>query len=314
MPAVSHLRSLQALEAAVRTGSLVAAAAELGISPAAAGQRIKALEDYLGTELVLRGRAGLRPSQALADSLPHLEAAFAELAKAAAALEMQRGHELHVVGPPDFLDLWLKPRLPAFSRRLPAVRFNLNGEGEAPLRIGRADCRIDYGGAAPGSAPDLLFHDYLLPLGSPANVERTASLPPASRLEGFPLLHLDFYKDDPGALGWEEWTRRHGLIRTAPERGIRFRRITAGIDSVLADAGFVLGGAGLLRPLLEEKRLAFVYPAAMGSWSGQPFTATFKADWPRRAPLRAFRDWLLAEAAETRAWLGGLAPVPEGQA
>jgi LysR family glycine cleavage system transcriptional activator len=314
MPAVSHLRSLQALEAAVRGGSLVAAAGELGISPAAVGQRIKALEAYLGAELVLRGRAGIQPSQALAEALPHLAAGFGELARAAAALEMQRGHELHVVGPPDFLVLWLKPRLPAFARRLPAIRFSLNGEGDASLRIGRADCRVEFGHCAQGSTNELLFRDYVLAVGSPANVERTAGLPSASRLEGFPLLHVDFYKDDAEAPGWQEWTRRNNLTRTAPERGIRFRRISAALDSVLADAGFALSGVALLRPLLEERRLALPYPAAMGTWTAGAFSATFAADWKRRAPLRAFREWLLAEAGATRAWLEALALAPEAQA
>jgi LysR family glycine cleavage system transcriptional activator len=300
---ISHLRSLQAIEAAVRRGSLVAAAAELGISPAAVGQRIKALEDYLGAELILRGRAGIQPSKALAVALPHLEDAFAELGQAATALQLQRGHELHVAGPPDFLDLWLKPRLPQYRECAPAARFSLNGEGDAPLRIDRADCRIDFGPQPPGSGAELLFRDYVLAVASPANVERTADLPHRSRLEGFPLLHVDFYKDDPAGLGWEEWARRHGLTRTAPERGIRFRRISSAIDSVLADAGFALSGAALLRPLLEERRLALPYPASMGTWSEGAFSATFAADWPRRAPLRAFREWLLAQAAETREWL-----------
>lgn len=313
MAAVSHLRSLQALEAAVRNGSLVAAASELGISPAAVGQRIKALEDYLGAELVLRGRAGIRPGQALANALPHLAAAFGELASAAGALELQRGQELHVIGPPDFLDLWLEPRLPAFAQKLPAVRFNLHGEGEAPLRIGRADCQIGFNSPDPDRG-ELLFHDLVLPVASPANVARTASLPTASRLEGFPLLHVDFYKDDPAGLGWQDWTRSHGLIRTAPERGIRFRRISAAVDSVLADAGFALTGLAMLRDRLEEQRLALPYPANMGRWSADAFTASFASDWQRRAPLRAFREWLLGEAGETRAWLGTLAPGAPAQA
>lgn len=311
---VSHLRSLQALEAAVRNGSLVAAASELGISPAAVGQRIKALEDYLGVELILRGRAGLQPSKALDTALPHLGAAFEEIGKAADALEMQRGHELHLAGPPDFLDLWLKPRLPQFRERMPAVRFNLNGEGDAPLRIGRADCRIDFGPVPRNSGAEPLFRDYVLAVGSPANVERTAALPHGSRLEGFPLLHLDFYKDDPAGRGWQEWTCRHGLTRTAPERGIRFRRISAAIDSMLADAGFALSGLAMLRPLLETGRLAMPYPPSMGTWTDGSFTATFAADWPRRAPLRAFRDWLLEQAGETCAWLQDLAPEPMPQA
>ena len=59
MAAISHLRSLQALESAIRLGSLTAVANELGITPAAVGQRIRALEDYLGIDLLVReiGRA-----------------------------------------------------------------------------------------------------------------------------------------------------------------------------------------------------------------------------------------------------------------
>ncbi len=50
----------------------------------------------------------------------------------AALLDMQRGHELHIAAPSDFVELWLKPRLPAFTREYPNARFNINGEGEAP--------------------------------------------------------------------------------------------------------------------------------------------------------------------------------------
>jgi LysR family glycine cleavage system transcriptional activator len=134
-----------------------------------------------------------------------------------------------------------------------------------------------------------------------------------SRLEGFPLLHVDFYKDDAAGLGWQDWTRRHALIRTAPERGIRFRRISAAIDSVLADAGFALSGVALLRGLIEEDRLALPYPVTMGSWSENSFSVTFAADWQRRAPLRAFREWLLGEARQTREWLEALALGPQAQ-
>ena len=65
MAAVNHLRALQALELAIRKGSLKAAAVELSITPAALGQRIRALEDYLGFDLLVRGRSGIRPTKEL---------------------------------------------------------------------------------------------------------------------------------------------------------------------------------------------------------------------------------------------------------
>ena len=54
MTSVTHLRSLQALELAIRKGSLKEAATSLAITPAALGQRIRAIEDYLGFEHELR--------------------------------------------------------------------------------------------------------------------------------------------------------------------------------------------------------------------------------------------------------------------
>ena len=88
--APTHLKSLQALELAMRTRSLKAAADLLAITPAAVGQRVKLLEDYLGVELVVRGRSGLQPTDSLVPALPHLNVAFRELEAAAEAL----GHSL----------------------------------------------------------------------------------------------------------------------------------------------------------------------------------------------------------------------------
>src|SRR6187399_1319842 len=123
MVAPSHLKSLQALELALRTGSLKAAATVLVITPAAVGQRIKAIEDYLGTELLVRGRSGLRAAPALAAVLPHLAGAFRDLESVAAMLDMQRGHELHIAAPSDLAELWLRPRLSRFRQSYPNFRF-----------------------------------------------------------------------------------------------------------------------------------------------------------------------------------------------
>lgn len=307
MTAASHLRALQALELAVRKGSLVAAAEELGVSPAAVGQRVKALEDYLGVELLVRGRSGIMPSPALAAAVPHLRLAFAELGNAAAELELQRGSEVHVAGPMDFVELWLAPRIKHFRARHPQVRFCINGEGDAPLRLGRLDCEVRFGPALEQDGTTILFHDFVVPVSSPANASRTEGAPSAARLEDFPLLHVDFYKDDPVGISWPAWISRNGLVRTAPERGIRFQRIVPAIDAVLADAGFALCGLALLRDHLTAGRISMIYPPAMGVRTQSAFTAYFRGDHERRAPVRAFREWLIQESHSTAEWIDALA-------
>jgi LysR family transcriptional regulator, glycine cleavage system transcriptional activator len=303
MVAPTYLRSLQALELAVRNGSFVGAAERLGITPAAVGQRVKALEDYLGVELLSRGRTGLRPAPGLEPALPHLARAFEALDAAARELELQRGHELHIAAASDFVDLWLGPRLHRFRAEHPNIRFNINGEGDAPMRLGRVDCEISYGAPRDGVATDLLFRDFVAPITSPVNLARTARIEVTARLEGFPLVHLDFYKDDPAGLSWPEWVTANGVARTAPERGMRFRRITAALDAVAADAGVTLCGLALIGDLLEAGQVGLPYPVDTGRWSRHGFRARFRADIEGRRHVQRFRDWLLAESAATAAAL-----------
>lgn len=305
MVAPSHLKSLQALELAIRLGSLKEAADHLAITPAAVGQRVKALEDYLGIDLLVRGRSGLRPTAPLASALQHLTVAFRELDNVAVALDLQRMHEIHIAAPSDFAELWLLPRLQGFRDTHPNVLFCINGEGDVPLRLGAADCEVRFGPRRRDVAADVLFRDFILPVSSPENTRRIARLSRRERLEGFPLLHLDFYKDDPAAPDWAVWSRTNDFRRTAPERGIRFQRITHAIEAVLVNAGLTLCGLALIAPMIEDKRLTLPFPLTTGIRTEHAFQAHFRADaaaWPQ---IRRFRHWLVAEAGTTRQWLAG---------
>lgn len=302
MAAPTHLKAMQALEAAVRLGGVASAARHLGITPAAVGQRIGSLEDFLGLSLLARGRAGMAVRPELRAALPHLHRAFAALEAAADALELHRGGEIHIAAVSDFAELWLAARLPAYRALHPGALFCINGAGDVPMRLGRADCEIAFGPPPDGGEPlvDVLFHDFLLPIGSPLNVERVARLPEHSRLEGFPLLHLDFYKDDPAGLSWPEWFARNGAARTAPDRGMRFQRVTAALGAVEANAGMCLAGLALILDEVEAGTIDLPYPAATGQWSGHAFTARFRADANARPHVARFRAWLAAEGAATR--------------
>jgi LysR family transcriptional regulator, glycine cleavage system transcriptional activator len=311
MDAPSHLRSLQALELAARLGSLKAAAEALLITPAAVGQRIKALEDYLGADLLVRGRSGLKPTAQLKAALPHLLSGFRELEQATRALDLQRAHEIHIAAPSDFAELWLIPRLAAFRAAHPNVRFCVNGEGDAPLRLGAADCEVRFRALDNSASQDLLFHDVIAVISSPENRRRTALLPKRERLEGFPLLHLDFYKDDPAAPDWKRWFKAQNMTRTAPERGMRFQRISLAVEAVLADAGPALCGLALIAPLLESGELTLPFPKTTSTHTSHAFLCRWRADSVTRPQMRRFRDWLLGEADKTREWLSGTKRLPE---
>ena len=298
--ASSHLKSLQALELALRLGSLQAAASALWITPAAVGQRIKGLEDYLGIDLVVRGRSGLQPTAELSEALGHLRAAFQELDTVSTMLNLQRGDEIHVAATPDFADLWLKPRIGSFKAAYPHVLFCINGEGDAPLRIGQMDCEVSFGPPRFDAVSDALFPDFVLPVTSPENTRRLSNVALCDCLEGFPLLHLDFYKEDPSAPNWSTWIKTQGLKRTAPNRGIRFHRITATLEALRANAGLAICGLALLVPYLEDGTLSLPFPAESGQWTEYVFQARFRPDALLRPQVKCFREWLVGQAAMAR--------------
>jgi len=307
MDGPTHLRSLQALELALRTGSLKSAAERLAITPAAAGQRVRSLEDYLGIALLVRDRSGLRATPELARALPHLETAFRELGLVTELLDLQRGQEFHIAATPDFADLWLQQRLPRFAAAHPNLRINMNGEGTAPTRVGRIDCEITFG---PENARqrdehkvDRLFGDFVLPISSPEIDARVANRPERDRLEGFALFHVDFYKDDPQAPKWPQWVSMEGHSRTAPERGIRFKRVAQAIDTVVDGAGFALCGIALARDRLEAGELSLPFPLAAGRWTSHAFHVRIHSSALLRPQIRRFRQWLLEEAKATERWL-----------
>lgn len=296
MTATTHLRALQALELAIRKGSLKAAAEELVITPAALGQRIKALEDYLGFDLLLRGRSGIRPTQELGAALAHLSAGFRELQTVSQILDFQRVNEVHISADTDWAELWLKPRLARYRKDNTNTQFCINGVGDVPVRLGQADCEIWFGESRDNATEDLLFHDYLLPVSSPVNTKRISNLSIDDPLEGFPLLHLDCYTRSPGSIGWPEWINRHGYRKTAPGRGIRYRQVIQALEAVYSNAGLLVCGLALVQQQINAGKLSLPFPIAQGEWSEYAYRVTFRESALRRSQIVQFREWLLAEA------------------
>src|ERR1700749_3823624 len=78
-----YLNALRAFEASARHQSFSAAAAELNVTPAAVGQLVRTLEEWLGSPLFHRGssgRARLVATDAAERALPDIRAGFERLA------------------------------------------------------------------------------------------------------------------------------------------------------------------------------------------------------------------------------------------
>lgn len=295
MAGVTHLKSLQALELAIREGSLKAAADVLGITPAAVGQRIRSLEVFLGTDLLLRGRSGLQPTPELETAVADLRAGFAALERAVEQLDFQRMSEIHIVADADWAELWLEPRLPGFRADHPNVKFCINGSGDVPLRLGSPDLRVT-NGDAPGEA---LFRDVWLPVTGPDNPRRIADWDAEMPMEGMPLLHLKSQIEGPDVPGWVAWFGEFGQRQTGQDRGVRYQNARVALEAARENVGFLMCGLSLSLRDLEAGALVLPFPATQNVAAPHPYRLTLRHDAGGRPQISRFLAWLRAEADET---------------
>jgi len=293
MPALRHLNSLQAIEAAVRLGSQKAAGEELGITPAAVGQRIRALEDYLGTRLLERGRSGVTPTPALSAALLRLSDGFAALEDAADQLRYSSHNTVRVSADPDWAALWLQPRLPEFLEENPHGEVLLD---TAAAQAGPHDLRIRR--SADAALGESLYHDHLLPVCSPENYARIVDLPDGEKLEGFPLLHVEG-SGEP-LLDWPSWVARHGQRQRGADRGVRYKRIVPAVRATRSSVGMLICGISLVEAQLDAGELLLPFGASPGAWDAAGYRLEAHPPALKRPSVRAFRDWLRRRASETR--------------
>ncbi|VWX52213.1 LysR family transcriptional regulator [Novosphingobium sp. 9U] len=118
------LNALRVFDAAARHLSFTRAADELAVTPAAVGQQIRALEDVLGVVLFRRTSKGLELTEEAGAGLEALRSGFLHFEDAVQAMQAgQSSHVYTIAAPREFFAAWLAPRLAAFRKDNPQVRY-----------------------------------------------------------------------------------------------------------------------------------------------------------------------------------------------
>lgn len=297
MTVTSHLKSLQAVELAVREGSLKQAAEKLNITPAAVGQRIRALEDYLGKDLLMRGRSGLKPTAELEYALGDLQSAFAALDRVTDTLDFQRVTEIHIVADSDWADLWLAPRLDSFKCEYPNILFCVNGSGDVPVRLGTPDIRVFCSEDVSG---DALYTDYVVPVTGLDNTRRIANKDPSEQMEGMPLLHLKNQPERRDYPGWMQWFEAFGGRTSGRDQGVHYNQVTVALEAVQLNVGFFICGLSLMTEDLAEGTVVAPFSLSQHIVAPHPYRISVQSDVTNRPQVQRFISWLTQEAQQTQ--------------
>ena len=292
------LNALRAFEAAARHLSFTKAAEELFVTQAAISHQVKALEAALDRQLFRRLNRRLMLTDAGQLYLPALTEAFDAIDTATARLRADENAGRLVVSVANSLAAkWLLPRLPRFRERHPEIEVEISA-ADRLVDFGRdnVDMAIRYGlGRYPGLRVDPLMKDTNFPVCSPGLLAGPVPLREPGDLRRHSLLHDNVSTFD--APDWSKWLAAVGVTGVRADRGQRYSHSSLVIQAAIDGQGVALGRSTLVALDLEAGRLVQPFgPALPSNYACYVVSPPATAERPK---IKAFRDWLLDEAAAT---------------
>jgi LysR family glycine cleavage system transcriptional activator len=296
------LNALRAFEAAARHLSFTKAADELSVTQTAISHQVRLLEEHLQVRLFRRLTRRIELTAEGRLLLPGLSEGFDRLAEAVASVE-QRGEErcLTVSVTPSFGSKWLVGRLPRFWRSHADIDLRLHHSMDL-VQFGRdeVDMAVRYGsGHWPGLAADYLLSVDLVPVCSPALLEKGPRLETPADLAQHVLLHEEDYEE------WAQWLTIAGVEDVEVRRGPVLDDGWVMLQLAIDGAGVALGSHALVADDLAAGRL--VSPFDFRLSTDAAYYVVYPQGALNDAKARAFRDWLLQEASAAPA-----TPAPQG--
>ncbi len=277
----TSLLALRAFEAAARHASFTDAARELHVSQAAVSRHVRGLELALGRPLFRRLHREVQltpPGQRLAGELG---LAFAQVARALAAVRATPTRRLRISVEPAFAARWLVPRFGRFTAAHPDIEVQL--ESSEQLRtLGRdTDLAIrflDTASRKPGGTARRLFALTGFPVI--ASEQRPAGARPNDQdVLGHRLLH-----DDDGTI-WRRWFAAAGLTGFDKAKHLYFNDYSLTLTATLRGQGVALSAPIYVRSQLRSGRLKRIgrTPVPFGDYwllqAGDPASAAARADF-----------------------------------
>jgi LysR family transcriptional regulator, glycine cleavage system transcriptional activator len=280
---IPSLRALRAFAEVARSGSLAEAARTLHVSPSAVSHLLRDLEAALGFALFAGRGPGAPLSEPGARLARRLGGAFDTIDRAVDEARHRSG-DVRVSALSSFLTLWLVPRLPRLQARHPDMRLLLaTGIRPVDLAAEPFECAIRWGrGGWPGLAATLLFHERPVVVANPRLLAEHGSVATLPRLAA-----------RTRETDWPLVAAALGLADTAPV--LTFETRALAVQAAIAGIGATVVDRHLVADLLAAGMLAEVeLEPPVDRAEAHYFVALPEALRDRH--VRAFRDWLVAEA------------------
>lgn len=292
---IPSLSALQAFEASASTLSFTRAGEELGRTQSGVSRQVSTLEALLGIELFERfgprlvlTRAGEAYAASVSQILDQLEEASMDVIRGS------RSADALQIGVQDsFASRWLVPRMKRFMEAHPDQAFNVIPlRGEVDFETG-PDLAVMRGqGAWRDAVSYKLISERVAVVASTELIPAGRALP-LSDHQAYPKIQNAHRPDS-----WLRWMGAKGIAHQGPISGPRFSQTTMVIEAALAGIGLAVLPVFMIEEYLEDGRLHLPFGDPVASGAG--YYAVYPETRRPSAPIRIFRDWIMAETRSLR--------------
>lgn len=295
-----HLNALRAFEASARNKSFAAAAAELHVTPAAVGQLVRSLEEWLDTPLFYRvnsGKTRLVPTESAERALPDIRAGFDKL-----LLGLERLQEGSVSGvltvavSPAFAAKWLLPRLDRFQDICSETDVRLDTSLK-PVDFSerRIDIGVRYGlGSWSGLISEKLMDEEVYPVCAPSLLRKQRRFHQPADLLKETLIYDLSMDEKTGFPTWSAWLKKAGVTGQNSAHKLQINNSAAVLQSAIDGRGVALARSVMVSDDLASGRLVRLFPEIQFD-SPLAYYVVYRQESESLARLQAFRKWLFAE-------------------
>lgn len=296
MTALPPLNALRAFVSTARHLSATKAAAELHVTLGAVSHQLRALEEFLGIDLFVRGHRQLSLTEPGEKYFRAVSGAFDSIGSATSALKNPGQEDLLKVRAYTTFSLrWLIPRLSSFYKANPAVELVLS-TGNEPVDFARErlDFAIRFGrGHWPGATAEKLISNTLAPVCNPSLLTRAPALIRPADLASHALLQSTWpeRRDD-----WHAWLNAEGITDLAGFSFLYFESSALCYQAAIEGQGFAMAQFELIQDDLSAGRLVCPFESRLDQ-SDFTYYLIYPENRRLTAQMKAFRDWLMAECA-----------------
>lgn len=302
---VDHLNNLRALEAVLRKGGLRSAAEELGVTPAAVGQHIRNLENYLGLSLLTRHPTGSRPTPNAKRIEEALTRHMTGLRDVMDSLRPETDpNRISVSVLPDFAGIWFPRHLATLFSQIPGIDLRLVASRKlVDLSDGEFDFAIRYS-REPSSefAYERILDDYCAPICTPDFANRYEIDLQRASLKNVPLAEIDVASlgSSSGLPELVDWCREFSVVPPGPNSGQAMVDYPTAKRMSSSGLTIMLGGIHDFIEELEKGDVLLPFGPEKTILNEHKFWLIWRKDRRLSSTQRKFVQWIADHASKDR--------------